>query len=130
VVEKLELMGHPEHVADPATDSCPTGQAVQTAGWPVAPPPVCLKLALHVQTVEALLVKTFTLRLQSAFGSVHWHEPPPEAVVSPTLQVVQVAAPGREKLAGLVEQGVQVAAPSMFEKVPAAHFVHVEPVCE
>lgn len=71
VVEKLELMGHPEHVADPATDNCPTGQAVQTAGWPVAPPPVCLKLALHVHTVETVLVKTFTLTLQSAFGSVH-----------------------------------------------------------
>ena len=130
MIEKLELMGHPVHVADPAADNCPTGQAVQTAGWPVTPPPVCLKLALHVHTVVALLVKTFTLRLHSALGSVHWHEPPPEAVVSPTLQAVQAAAPAREKLAGLVEQGVQVAAPSIFEKVPAAHFVHDEPVCE
>jgi hypothetical protein len=32
VLEKLELIGHPEHVADPATDNCPAGQAVQTAG--------------------------------------------------------------------------------------------------
>jgi hypothetical protein len=74
------------------------------------------------------LVKTFTLTLQSAFGSVHWHDAPPEAVVSPALQVVHTEAPAREKLAGLVAQGVHVADPSMFANVPAAHFVHAEPV--